>query len=435
MVKGFKERDGSQPGTSSGRQALAAEGGPCNAASFALLETVRLALESSEAEEQNSGGHTTSEGYTSSDHYVPDAAPRRRVANINAARHALPGGPCAHCSALESPQWRRHLGNNCVLCNACGIFYRRHQCLPARKKEADHPRRPKAEPVDLEDDHMMGCSDDNENPTRGDAPRGRESASSMEWPAVLHTTAMEPTALKQEGGGGAFGLGFGACHGRPAALMLDLPTLATASSITDGAHGGCGHGQGQGHGGGGALRRAASGGMGGGSSRGPGTPRRTGAILEALLESPPHAGDGGDEYGRRVRSRGPTPHGTPKGGGGGGGGRGGGSFAPPGASAFASQPSVMAALMASVLRQSLGVADPSMHALAAGTSLPHPYTHPHSMHTSASCPVVEERPRREVATGVVQVQVQQSAGAPGAAFFLPKATCRGPSFLAATKSV
>jgi hypothetical protein len=273
---------------------------------------------------------------------------------------------------------------------------------------------------------MQGCSDDNDG-GGGGPPRGRGSASSMEWPAVLHTTAMEPT-LKHEGGSG---LG-----GRPAALVLEPPTLATASSVTGGAPGGSGRA---------ALRRGASG-LGSGGSRGPGTPtggggelgtprRRTGAILEALLESPRHggSGDGGDADGRRVRSRGPTPHDTPKGGRGGGGG-GGLLSSPIGASAFTHKQASMAALMASVLRQSLGVADPSMHALAAGTS------HLHAMYKTTSCPV---EVKREAASATAVVQVLQPAvgvgaggvGGPGAAIILPKATCRGPSFLAACKSV
>ena len=46
----------------------------------------------------------------------------------------VPGGPCAHCGATESPQWRRPLAKKVVLCNACGIYYSRHHALPKRKK-------------------------------------------------------------------------------------------------------------------------------------------------------------------------------------------------------------------------------------------------------------------------------------------------------------
>eukprot|EP01025_Chloroclados_australasicus_P023711 TRINITY_DN2397_c0_g1_i5.p1 TRINITY_DN2397_c0_g1~~TRINITY_DN2397_c0_g1_i5.p1 ORF type:complete len:454 (+),score=62.90 TRINITY_DN2397_c0_g1_i5:265-1626(+) len=36
-----------------------------------------------------------------------------------------PGGPCHHCGATESPQWRRGPVTKPVLCNACGTRYRR----------------------------------------------------------------------------------------------------------------------------------------------------------------------------------------------------------------------------------------------------------------------------------------------------------------------
>lgn len=35
------------------------------------------------------------------------------------------GGPCDHCRATESPQWRRGPPSKPVLCNACGTRYRR----------------------------------------------------------------------------------------------------------------------------------------------------------------------------------------------------------------------------------------------------------------------------------------------------------------------
>ena len=47
---------------------------------------------------------------------------------------SLLGGPCAHCGATESPQWRRPLTKKMVLCNACGIYYSRHHSLPKGKK-------------------------------------------------------------------------------------------------------------------------------------------------------------------------------------------------------------------------------------------------------------------------------------------------------------
>lgn len=36
-----------------------------------------------------------------------------------------PGGPCDHCGAVDSPQWRRGPASKPMLCNACGTRYRR----------------------------------------------------------------------------------------------------------------------------------------------------------------------------------------------------------------------------------------------------------------------------------------------------------------------
>eukprot|EP00227_Mantoniella_beaufortii_P013779 CAMPEP_0197581262 /NCGR_PEP_ID=MMETSP1326-20131121/4833_1 /TAXON_ID=1155430 /ORGANISM="Genus nov. species nov., Strain RCC2288" /LENGTH=242 /DNA_ID=CAMNT_0043145145 /DNA_START=231 /DNA_END=959 /DNA_ORIENTATION=- len=36
-----------------------------------------------------------------------------------------PGGPCDHCGAQDSPQWRRGPASKPMLCNACGTRYRR----------------------------------------------------------------------------------------------------------------------------------------------------------------------------------------------------------------------------------------------------------------------------------------------------------------------
>ena len=40
-------------------------------------------------------------------------------------RQYKPGGPCDHCGATESPQWRRGPEEKPQLCNACGTRYRR----------------------------------------------------------------------------------------------------------------------------------------------------------------------------------------------------------------------------------------------------------------------------------------------------------------------
>jgi hypothetical protein len=33
-----------------------------------------------------------------------------------------------------SPQWRRPVNKAMILCNACGIYYSRHNTLPRRRK-------------------------------------------------------------------------------------------------------------------------------------------------------------------------------------------------------------------------------------------------------------------------------------------------------------
>ena len=40
-----------------------------------------------------------------------------------------PGGPCDHCGALDSPQWRRGPASKPCLCNACGTRFRRTNFL------------------------------------------------------------------------------------------------------------------------------------------------------------------------------------------------------------------------------------------------------------------------------------------------------------------
>lgn len=45
------------------------------------------------------------------------------------AANSKSGGPCDHCGALESPQWRRGPASKPMLCNACGTRYRRTNTL------------------------------------------------------------------------------------------------------------------------------------------------------------------------------------------------------------------------------------------------------------------------------------------------------------------
>ncbi|GMH41005.1 hypothetical protein BSKO_08915 [Bryopsis sp. KO-2023] len=53
----------------------------------------------------------------------------KRANSLTPARHvastAKGGGPCDHCAATESPQWRRGPPSKPVLCNACGTRFRR----------------------------------------------------------------------------------------------------------------------------------------------------------------------------------------------------------------------------------------------------------------------------------------------------------------------
>mmetsp|Transcript_19334 Transcript_19334/g.65712 ORF Transcript_19334/g.65712 Transcript_19334/m.65712 type:complete len:269 (-) Transcript_19334:96-902(-) len=55
----------------------------------------------------------------------PPTQPRAPPAPRAAPQPSKPGGPCDHCGALESPQWRRGPSSKPMLCNACGTRYRR----------------------------------------------------------------------------------------------------------------------------------------------------------------------------------------------------------------------------------------------------------------------------------------------------------------------
>mmetsp|Transcript_13321 Transcript_13321/g.33260 ORF Transcript_13321/g.33260 Transcript_13321/m.33260 type:complete len:174 (+) Transcript_13321:265-786(+) len=60
---------------------------------------------------------------------VPPQTPSTR--RVPLAGAYKPGGPCNHCGATESPQWRRGPPSKPCLCNACGTRYRRSHALPA----------------------------------------------------------------------------------------------------------------------------------------------------------------------------------------------------------------------------------------------------------------------------------------------------------------
>jgi len=90
------------------------------------------------------------------DGVTPPAGDRWEAASsasrLNFLHHQKPGGPCDHCGASESPQWRRGPNHKPVLCNACGTRYRRtNQLGPpvpssssrgALKREASPPGEP-----------------------------------------------------------------------------------------------------------------------------------------------------------------------------------------------------------------------------------------------------------------------------------------------------
>jgi hypothetical protein len=59
---------------------------------------------------------------------VSAAAVRRTVVHRRKRRDDL-AGPCNHCGALSSPQWRKGPKGKPVLCNACGIRFLRNRTL------------------------------------------------------------------------------------------------------------------------------------------------------------------------------------------------------------------------------------------------------------------------------------------------------------------
>ncbi|KXZ42539.1 hypothetical protein GPECTOR_137g646 [Gonium pectorale] len=67
---------------------------------------------------------------------MPAAMPAAPVPAARAFHHKT-GGPCDHCGATESPQWRRGPPAKPMLCNACGTRYRRtNQLNPASANSA-----------------------------------------------------------------------------------------------------------------------------------------------------------------------------------------------------------------------------------------------------------------------------------------------------------
>mmetsp|Transcript_9243 Transcript_9243/g.19766 ORF Transcript_9243/g.19766 Transcript_9243/m.19766 type:complete len:463 (+) Transcript_9243:385-1773(+) len=143
------------------------------ALTYALLETVRLVLEGQSSEEEDihqqpsleaneNVTSASSEPSEPSDSYQP-VTPKKKPS----PKAGVPGGPCAHCGATESPQWRRPLTKKVVLCNACGIYYSRHHSLPKRKKLTQPKPAPvsgtESEPLKNEED-MAGDEQQEQQP-------------------------------------------------------------------------------------------------------------------------------------------------------------------------------------------------------------------------------------------------------------------------------
>lgn len=58
-----------------------------------------------------------------------------------------PGGPCDHCGAVDSPQWRRGPAAKPMLCNACGTRYRRTNNLGAAPSRSGTPEKRRANAI------------------------------------------------------------------------------------------------------------------------------------------------------------------------------------------------------------------------------------------------------------------------------------------------
>ncbi|KAF5834184.1 hypothetical protein DUNSADRAFT_9259 [Dunaliella salina] len=108
----------------------------------ALLETVRKLLEMQHEEEEIptvKGGlceestfaqESLCSGATPTAEELIVAVPTNKKRSVQ--RQGVPGGPCANCGTKDSPQWRRPSTKKIVLCNACGIYFSRHNTLPQR---------------------------------------------------------------------------------------------------------------------------------------------------------------------------------------------------------------------------------------------------------------------------------------------------------------
>ncbi|GFH18983.1 GATA-type domain-containing protein, partial [Haematococcus lacustris] len=110
----------------------------CEDGSLALLDAIDYVLKN-----EGTGGLPTDElveGLASGDEDEPFSSRRK-----GGRRTSFLGGPCAHCGEADSPQWRRPANRNMVLCNACGIYYSRHNMLPRHRKACPSTVEPSSE--------------------------------------------------------------------------------------------------------------------------------------------------------------------------------------------------------------------------------------------------------------------------------------------------
>lgn len=84
-----------------------------------------------------------------------EVASEEKAAQPHSAYHYKTGGPCDHCGATASPQWRRGPPAKPVLCNACGTRYRRTNQLGPQTSLKAHGSIAKKQRVGM---YKPGCN-------------------------------------------------------------------------------------------------------------------------------------------------------------------------------------------------------------------------------------------------------------------------------------
>jgi len=87
------------------------------------------------------------DGATTFSRNPPAVVSNRNAPVANNASQQKPGGPCDHCGAVDSPQWRRGPASKPMLCNACGTRYRRTNNLGAAPSRSGTPEKRKAHAI------------------------------------------------------------------------------------------------------------------------------------------------------------------------------------------------------------------------------------------------------------------------------------------------